>query len=551
MGGTGLRRRAVALALAVAAVSPAATARAENIDIHRDRFGVPHVFAQTREGVAYGAGYALAQDRLWQMHVFRKATKGELSDLLGPAVVETDKAVRAELYSADERAARFATYRADIRSGLEAFAKGVNAWIAQANSDPRKLPFEFREFGVVPVPQWTVDDSLALQDYLILTFGAGGGNEVGQLALLQDLKARHGATEGQKAFDDLVHTVNPEAPSTVPAGFNYPREPVHADDKKVNAIRRLENDARLQPSTTSTGTRTQARLATNARALAKQIARHDDALAGVFKMFKFGSNAQIVGPQLGAAGNTLQTGGPQVDYAVPQYLADIGLHGGGIEATGMTFAGVGPAVLIGRGPGYAWTTTTGSSDLADTYIERLNPDDPRRSSSAANTSRWPAGRSSTPCAARRPRRRRSAARGTARSSRSTRSRASRSPGAPAGSTARARRSPASGTSTACAACATSAPRRTTWRRTTTCSTSTTRGTSATGIRATTRSAPAASTCACRRTARAGASGRACSGSSTSRTPSTSTAAGSSTGTTRPRRSGRASARGRPTTACRT
>jgi penicillin amidase len=95
-------------------------------------------------------------------------------------------------------------------------------------------------------------------------------------------------------------------------------------------------------------------------------------------IFRFGSNAQIAGPKLSKFKNSLQTGGPQVGYLLPQWLADFGIHGGAIDATGMTFAGVGPAVLIGRGRGYAWTTTTGASDLTDTYVEKLDADDPSR-----------------------------------------------------------------------------------------------------------------------------------------------------------------------------
>jgi acyl-homoserine lactone acylase PvdQ len=58
------------------------------ITIVRDGYGVPHVYAPSRPEVSYGAGYALAQDRLWQMHVLRKAAKGEVSDLFGPPVVD-------------------------------------------------------------------------------------------------------------------------------------------------------------------------------------------------------------------------------------------------------------------------------------------------------------------------------------------------------------------------------------------------------------------------------------------------------------------------------
>ena len=108
---------------------------------------------------------------------------------------------------------------------------------------------------------------------------------------------------------------------------------------------------------------------------------HQDGLKMLRKIggaIRFGSNATLAGPKFSKVGNSLQTGGPQVGYYLPQILADIGIHGGNLDATGMTFAGAGPAVLIGRGNGYAWTTTTGASDLTDTYVEKLNPDNNRQ-----------------------------------------------------------------------------------------------------------------------------------------------------------------------------
>ncbi|MFY9586143.1 MAG: penicillin acylase family protein, partial [Actinomycetota bacterium] len=130
---------------------------------------------------------------------------------------------------------------------------------------------------------------------------------------------------------------------------------------------------------TAKGTLAQLRLTPDVnKALAafRPLRRAQEALQ---RMFHFGSNAQIVAPAFTEAGNAAQTAGPQVDYLLPQWLSDFGLHSadGTLDADGMTFAGVGPAVLIGRGNGFAWTTTTGSSDLQDTYVEKLNPENPR------------------------------------------------------------------------------------------------------------------------------------------------------------------------------
>jgi penicillin amidase len=381
-----------AIAAAVLAAGPAGTGAQEGeIVIKRDEFGVPHVFAPDRRAVSYGAGYALAQDRLWQMHVFRRLGKGELSSILGPLTIDIDKDTRFWTYTAEERARRFETWPKDLQEDLKAFVAGINAWIDVANNDPSKLPFEFTMTGESPIPPWTIDDSMGLQDFLILTFGAGGGNELQYAALAKRLIAKLGQRNGMRAFSDLVRTRDRDSEPTIPRRMKWRRSPTYARMKAVRKVRRLTRDARLSledktsqaapaeatPPGDGRGTLDQLALVPNPAKAADAVEQRLSGLRSLDLRFKFGSNAQIVGPRLTKSRNAAQTGGPQVSYAIPQFLADFGMHAPGINITGMTFAGVGPAVLIGRGNGFAWTTTTGSSDLTDTYVERLNPENPR------------------------------------------------------------------------------------------------------------------------------------------------------------------------------
>jgi penicillin G amidase len=379
--------------LLFALVATLAPARADGpITIVRDSFGVPHVYGATAEDVSYGAGYALATDRLWQMHVFRMVAKGRLSELLGIVdilgvadTVSIDKDVRFYTYTQAERAAKFATYPEEIRANLQAFADGINARISEVQLDPTQLPLEFVEYATPIIEPWVVDDSIALSDVLILSFGAGGGNEVRHAALLKDLIAAHGEELGSKMFDDLVVTEDPDGPITIPQDYDYPNEPTFGRDAESESRRGLNEDARLSlnagtaavsgKSATAKGTAAQLALMPDPKKVLpafERLAHFQEALSYIFS---FGSNAQIAGAAHAEAGNAVQTAGPQVGYLLPQWLADIGLHAedGSLDAMGMTFAGAGPAVLIGRGNGFAWTTTTGSSDLSDTYIEQLNP----------------------------------------------------------------------------------------------------------------------------------------------------------------------------------
>lgn len=366
----------------------------EEIRIIRDKFGVPHVYAPSASGASYGAGYALAQDRLWQMHVLRRLAKGRLSEILGPIVVELDKEVRFWTYTEEERAARLQTYPKDIQNNLQAFADGINAWMAEVRTNPTVVPHEFIKYQEqhALAEDWTVDDSVALQDVLILSFGSGGGNELVYASLLDQLIKKFGKRQGRRAFKDLVLTTDPDTIVTIPRSYKYKKKPTKARTAEAQARRGLTADARLSlpedarsRSTRSRGatkgTLEQLRLIPDVRAALRGYLEHQDGLRMLRKLgatIRFGSNASLVGPKLSKVGNTLQTGGPQVGYFLPQILADFGIHGGNIDATGMTFAGAGPAVLIGRGNGYAWTTTTGASDLTDTYVEKLNPDNDRQ-----------------------------------------------------------------------------------------------------------------------------------------------------------------------------
>lgn len=387
--GSSRRRALVAAGVAVALAATVMPARAQSeITIVRDAFGVPHVYGETGEDVSYGAGYALAQDRLWQMHIFRMVAKGNLSRLLGPLIVESDKTVRFWTYTAEERAARFETYPEDIKSRWLAWVDGINAWIAEASVDPSKMPFEFVEYAELPIEPWTIDDSVAMSDYLIWTFGSGGGSEVRNLADLQAYIDKFGEEDGRKVFDDLIWVNDPDAPTSIPVDFDWRDSPTHArneaDDKALwdDARLSLPDDQKVVGAAeggVELGDPVQRMLSTPVTdAVLDQIDVLDRGRTMLEKIFfRFGSNAQIVAGDRTETGNTGLQAGPQVGLFVPQALSDFGLHAadGSLDATGMTFAGAGPAVLIGRGNGYNWTTTTGAGDLTDTFVETLNPDD--------------------------------------------------------------------------------------------------------------------------------------------------------------------------------
>src|SRR5207302_9750285 len=95
------------------------------------------------------------------------------------------------------------------------------------------------------------------------------------------------------------------------------------------------------------------------------------------------SNAVMVAPKLSSDGRPLAAMGPQVGYYSPQIFSEYELHGGGIDAEGVTFPGASPYVLIGHGIDFAWSGTSANGDNEDTFVERLCDPDGSRPSDAS------------------------------------------------------------------------------------------------------------------------------------------------------------------------
>ncbi len=125
------------------------------VRIIRDTWGLPHIYAQNDDDLFFAQGFVQAQDRLFQMDLWRRSVQGRLSEVLGPNFIERDAMTRRIQYRGD-RSADWAAYGAETRALAAAFIRGVNAWVALARARP---PEEFVLAGWTPEP-WSVDDLL-------------------------------------------------------------------------------------------------------------------------------------------------------------------------------------------------------------------------------------------------------------------------------------------------------------------------------------------------------------------------------------------------------
>ena len=171
------------------------------VEVRRDRWGVPHIYARTEHDLFFAQGYVAAQDRLWQMEMWRRTAEGRLAEVLGARAAERDRLARLFRYrgSAD---AEWAAYGPNAKSIVTAFVGGVNAYIAQAKD---RLPIEFTMMGFAPEP-WTIDVPLAR-----VTSLSGVSN-----ASTEILRARLISLVGTKATEEILPTEPTRALDPVP-----------------------------------------------------------------------------------------------------------------------------------------------------------------------------------------------------------------------------------------------------------------------------------------------------------------------------------------------
>jgi penicillin amidase len=326
--------------------------------IIRDDYGVPHIFADTKEGLGFGAGYAMAQDRLWQADVLRRAASGRLAEF-GLATIEEDAATRTLWYSQDELQEIYDDWNPGagnehLKSMIEAYVDGINAYIEYAVDNISLVPAEYMAQSLLSyLEPFTVADVVGITVLMGWQFGGTGGNEGDFYEALLTLQAMHGATNGTAIWDDLFPLDDTSAPVTIPGGgcLGSFSTDITALDVPDNLVGLFEQYEEFRTA-------------------------HDELFKSLGIPTKFGSNAVLISDELSDTNNTLELGGPQMGYSIPQIVYELGLHGDGINAVGMAFPSAGPFILIGVSEYGAWTSTTGASDVIDPRILALNSTNP-------------------------------------------------------------------------------------------------------------------------------------------------------------------------------
>ncbi len=292
------------------------------VEIIRDKWGVPHIYAQNDEDVFFAQGFVHAQDRLWHMEMNRRLPAGRLSEIFGDLALSADTLMRRVGL---QRAAKNDWMHASTETvaALNAYARGVNEFL---NTHSNKLPIEFTLLRYKPEP-WRPLDSLAWIKMMAWGQGINWDGELLRAAILDKLGPERAA---KLLGSDLA--------DTNPIILNH--TPIPGFERLVAELRDAKKFLNLS------------------------------APVGM-------SNNWVVDGAKSATQQPLLANDPHLPMQMPSLWYEAHLITPEWQAAGVTLPGV-PLVVIGHNQDLAWGVTNAFVDTQDLYIEQFDAHDPTR-----------------------------------------------------------------------------------------------------------------------------------------------------------------------------
>jgi penicillin amidase len=290
------------------------------VEIIRDRWGVPHIYATNERDVFFGQGFVHAQDRLWQMEINRRLATGRLSEMLGAVALGTDRASRTFGFDRLGRA-DWEFLPEDDRQVIQAYAAGVNAFLTSPPGR-RGLPVEFTLLRHVPEP-WQVEDTLAFSRVMIWQLSH--------------------AWYGEIVRAQLIAALGPERAAELEISDAAGNPCVLEDGIEVNRL--------------AGGTLPSA--------------------GDPFLKRSMGSNSWAISPERSATGHAILCNDMHLPHTVPGIWHEVHLEGGDLRVAGVSVPAL-PPVLSGHNAHIAWGVTLAFTDCEDLFVEKFDPENPRR-----------------------------------------------------------------------------------------------------------------------------------------------------------------------------
>lgn len=323
----------------------------DSVEIIRDEYGIPHIYASTAHDLFWAQGYTQAQDRWWQMEFARHIGNGTIQELTGQvdSLMGTDVFIRkAGWRRASER--DLANLSEDEVSVLQAFADGVNAYIFSRSKGD--LALEYTLLGLtgvnIEITPWTPADTLVWTKVMADNLSGNWGEELDRSALYENL--------GQTMTDEYIR----------PWPFGDKPTILQAEDLPIS-------DNTL---TTAQATHIDGIVGVDG-GFAQSY--RDTAAAWFGDGAGIGSNNWVIGGQNTASGMPLLANDPHLAIQMPSIWYEVGLHCLTVDeacpydVVGFVFPAA-PGVVIGHNANIAWGVTNVGPDTQDLYMLKINPD---------------------------------------------------------------------------------------------------------------------------------------------------------------------------------
>jgi penicillin amidase len=333
----------------------------KEVTVERDNWGVPHIRAASLTDAVEAQGYVMAQDRLWQLDLMRRASRGQLSEIFGPLALKSDIQFRTFGFS---RAAErdYAAMDKDSRSLMEAYARGVNSFIDQHQNT---LPLEFTLLKYKPLP-WQPTDSLVIAGYMYQTLTDTWERELDRAKV----EERVGADRSKDLFAvdaPMDHFVigDPDVPNDGSQASRVDPDDEDDDDD-------MPTDTILKASGGSGDSlRTPEAYADITSALWPSMQGYLEETQSEIRK-GLGSNNWVVSGAHTATGKPLLANDTHLELSIPSIWYELHLTAPGFNAKGFTLPGA-PLIVIGHNDRIAWGFTNNGADVQDLYIETFNP----------------------------------------------------------------------------------------------------------------------------------------------------------------------------------
>ncbi|MDQ3729302.1 MAG: penicillin acylase family protein [Actinomycetota bacterium] len=330
------------------------------VTISRDDFGVPTIDGETEDDAWFGVGYAVAQDRLFQLDLFRRATSGRLSEILGPGFLDDDLIARRDYYTDAEVQSMLDGIPQRLVDRTQSYADGINAWINEVSTtSPQDMPGEFVALADLPIEQWTILDSARVGVFLARTVPSSDGAELGNALALADA--------GPKAFKRLLPVKTKGQISTIPRSEGkFPAQPGRSAQDRRKGFRKSRKFLAKQDLENVVDTTQEIPRSTGA-----PQSPADEPGAGLRSILPSPGGSFMWAMRDPENGQAYLYNGPQLGFTIPELFVEFELHSPDLkDIHGVSAAGI-PLIGIGHNGKVAWGFTSGLSDEDDLYVEKV------------------------------------------------------------------------------------------------------------------------------------------------------------------------------------